>query len=154
MTLLIARSPLTEAVKTTLNAVLSAESGAVPRFDVGRAPDNPPKDRQERLVHGYGLIWPLVSPIMWGSLANPEDVLTAVYQISLVGRSPEHVQNLSDATHRALLDRDSAGVFVNAITVAGLTVVERRCAARGTVTESPGALWEVPDIYELEAQAV
>jgi hypothetical protein len=156
MTLLVARSPLTEALKTMLNTApqIVVSDPAVDRFDVGRAPDNPPRNKEGELIHGYGMIYPVVSPITWGSLQDPEDVLTAVYQITFAGRTPEHVQNLSDATHVALLNRGSNGVFSNAITVSGLVVVERRCAYRGGVTQGTGGIWELPDTYEVEAQSV
>lgn len=156
MTLLVARSPLTEALKTMLNAApqIAVSDPAVDRFDVGRAPDNPPKNREGELIHGYGIIYPVISPVMWGSLQDPEDVLTATYQITFAGRTPEHVQNLSDATHKALLDRNGNGTFANAITASGLVVVDRRCAYRGGVTQGTGGIWELPDTYEVEAQAV
>lgn len=154
MTLLVARSPLTEVLKTMLNAAPTLVVAGTSRFDVGRAPDNPPKNQKEELIHGYGIIYPLTSPLWWGSLQDPEDVLTAVYQITFAGRTPEHVQNLSDATHKVLLNRGVSGAFANSITVAGLIVVERRCTERGTVTEGSGGIWELPDTYEVEAQAV
>lgn len=154
MTLLVARSPLTEALKTMLNAAPTLAVPDTSRFDVGRAPDNPPKNQKEELIHGYGIIYPLTSPIYWGSLQDPEDVLSAVYQITFAGRTPEHVQNLSDAIHKVLLNRGPSGAFANAITVSGLSVVERTCTGRGTVAEATGGIWELPDTYNLEAQAV
>lgn len=154
MTLLVARSPLTQALLTMLNAAPTLVVPDTSRFDVGRAPDDPPRNKEGLLIHGYGIIYPLTSPIYWGSLQDPEDVLTAAYQITFAGRTPEHVQNLSDATHKVLLNRGTNGVFANSITAAGLNVVERRCYERGTVTEGTGGIWELPDTYEVEAQAV
>jgi hypothetical protein len=152
MSLLVARTPLTEALKTMLNAVLAVPD--TQRFDVGRAPEDPPKNKDGLLIHGYGIIYPLVSPLMWGTLESPEDTLTAVYQITFVGRTSEHVQNLSDAAHAALLGRSANGQFSQSLAPSGLVIVERRCIERGSVLEGSGALWELPDTYELEAQAV
>lgn len=154
MSLLVARSPLTEALKTMLNAAPSLAVPDVQRFDVGRAPEDPPKNKDDLLIHGYGVIYPLTSPLMWGSLASPEDTLTAVYQITFVGRAPQHAQNLSDATHAVLLGRSANGQFSQSLAPSGLVIVERRCVERGMVVEGSGSRWELPDTYELEAQAV
>lgn len=154
MSLVVARSPLTKTLVEMLNAAPAIAVPGVQRFDVGRAPEDPPKNKDGLLVHGYGIIYPLTSPLMWGSLESPEDTLTATYQITFVGRTPEHVENLSDATHAVLLGRSANGQFANALSPSGLVIVERRCIERGTVTEGNGALWEQPDTYELEAQAV
>ncbi len=156
MSLLVKRSPLTKALLAMLNAEFPAteSGGLIDRYDVGRAPDTVPKNRKDELVHGYGLIYPITSPIMWGSLSDPEDTLTATYQVTHVGRTAEHAQNIADKCHEIILTRGANGLFTNGITVAGHTVLERRCVERGTVIESSGALWEVPDTYDLEVQAV
>lgn len=147
----IARHPLTEGLKALLNDALEAPGG-IPRFDVGRAPGLVRKNADGELIDGYGIIYPLTSPLWRPSMATAERVLVAAYQITLVGRNYEHVGRLSDATYDAIRGRGPGG-WTHTLTTAGVTVIDRRCRERGTVTQAAGGLWEVADIYDMEVQA-
>lgn len=147
----VSRWPVDDAVKLMFNTALAVGDGTQ-RFEIGRAPLEVPRNEKNELIHGYGIIYPLVSPVLWGSLAQPEDVLTSTYQITYVGRSSEHAQRLSDAGALALVGRAGSGLFINAITVTGHSVIERRTRERGSLTQGSGGLWQVADAYELEVQ--
>lgn len=154
--LVVERSSVTAGLKSMLN------SGAIPRpvgtpdrFEIGRAPLEIPKDDQNRLTIGYGIIYPLTSPLLWGSFEDPEDVLTSTYQITCHGRNDEHAESLMDATHAAVTLRAPNGQFQHAIP-SGLSmlVIDRRTREVGTLEQGPGGLWQVANVYDFEVQAI
>lgn len=148
----VARFTVTDGLKAMLNGVLSAAGGTVERFEIGRSPRVIRKDAEGLLLDGYGIVYPLTSPLVWGSLGRPEDSLTAAYQITIVGRNDEHAQRLADATRAAITGR-TGSAFTNPISATDMTVIDRRCREQGTLEQGTGDLWQVPDVYDLEVQA-
>jgi hypothetical protein len=151
----VERYPLTKGLKSMLNSgAVPRPDGAPDRFEISKAPTNVPKDNYNRVIYGYGIIYPLTSPMFWGSLENPEEVLTASYQITYHGRSDEHAQSLADSGHKAITLRSPNGLFLNPITASPGVVIHRTWREAGTLEEGPGGLWQVPYVYDLEVQAL
>jgi hypothetical protein len=148
----LARHPLNDGLVALLNDTIPPTQGQDERFGLGRAPEQVPLDDQGRLIDGYGIVYPLLSPLLWGSLSRPERALTASYQVTYVGRSPEHAQRLADEGHAVLTGRADGG-WVHGIDAPGVAVLGRRCRERGSVEQATGGLWQVADIYDMEAQA-
>lgn len=148
------RHPVTQAMKQLLNSTPPLAVTGVERFEVGRAPEAVPKTQKtQELIHGYGIIYPLTSPLFWGSLGRPDECLTATYQITAVGRTDEHVQLIADAVRMVLLLRTTGGSFEHALTPAGHSVIDRRPREAGMPEQLAGGIWQIPDVYDLEVQA-
>jgi hypothetical protein len=154
--IVVARHPVTKALVTMLNA---APKIALPPGDtqgvraaVGEAPPNLKRDQQGRLVHGYLLVYPLSSPLFWGSIDSPEECLTGTYQVTSVGRTDEHAAALDDEVRRAITQRTAGGGWVNPIAAAGHSVIDRRARESGGPEPQSGGIWQVPSVYDLEVQ--
>lgn len=146
----VIRAPVTDAIKALLNAQMAPAVG-VERVDISRAPAIVREDSKGELRDGYGILYPLTSPMLWVTLGDPERRVTATYQLTWVGRNAQHVAALSDRGHAVLCAR-TGSKFTHVLAPVGATVLDRRCRERGTVEPGSGGLWSLPDIYDMEVQ--
>lgn len=152
---IVERNPVNKGLKNLLNSNAVPRSPSAPdRFEISKAPETIRKDDDGRLIDGYGIIYPLTSPLAWGSLQHPEDVLTASYQVTCHGRTDTQAQRLQDLVFGALIGRAPSGAFLHPILASPMTVIERRFTEAGTLEEGPGGLWQVPYVYDMEVQAI
>jgi hypothetical protein len=67
------------------------------------------------------------------------------FQIKCVGSRPDQTEWLADKVREAILDRDATGAFVEPLTVADLTVMDRYPGL-----DSPGDLHDSGNIFEVD----
>lgn len=130
------------------NALLATLNGALPcKVGDGRAPEPDPGQQAPTLP--YGVLDPrpggqvFDAPLADGQMA----MVTWIYQLTVVGDSRKHAEATQDRARSVLLSRDS-GHFVNAITVTGLTVVDRAHDSFGE-TVPVGQLWQAVERFAL-----
>jgi hypothetical protein len=156
--LIIARNPVTEGLKAMLLAALvgAGTAGRNLYVEIGSAPADSllVEDDQGRLIDPYGIIYPLPGVELRGSLSQPERMVPLPYQVTSVGRTHGSAQIMADKIRRATVDRNPNGSFLHPLSAgASMVVSDRRTSEVGTAEAHEG-LWQVPDTYVLEAQAL
>lgn len=158
MTDVIARAPVTAGFKAAVNTALegSGGDGRDLYVEVGSAPEDSLLNRDDtgRLVDPYGIVYPLWGLDPHGTLANPHRSIGLFHQITCVGWTYQSAQFLADLIRGIVLERGANGVYVHPVD-AGLSMVvlQRRISEVGTPELSDG-LWQVPDTYVLDVQAL
>jgi hypothetical protein len=144
--LLVARAPVDNGLKIALETYgLNAEIGEAPRDLI--------LDDRGVLREPYSIIYPWPSLDLQGSMQDPEDQATLVYQITSVGSTRMSCQVQGDRVRRAIVERSPGGAFAHAISAGtSMTVIDRMTREIGQVVPE-GGLWNVHDLYSLEVQA-
>jgi hypothetical protein len=158
VTAVIARSPVTEGLKAMLlDALAGAASEGRDLFvEIGSAPEAILLELTDdgKLVDPYGIIYPLPSVGVRGTLGNPERSAPLSYQVTSVGRTAQSAQVMADLIRPAVTSHLSGGAFLHPIDAgAGMVVCGRRCIEIGQALASNG-LWQVDDTYVLDVQAL
>jgi hypothetical protein len=85
----------------------------------------------------YGLVTHIAGGSNFGDTARPNGMATVVYQVTAVGARVDQAEWLADAVAEATLGLNSTG-FAVAITVSGLTVINRLADTDGGVIVDGG----------------
>lgn len=142
------RLPLTQAVRSLL--------GTVTGLHVGLA-TVPPITAAEEAAGAVapGLPYLILYPLMGGGFAGPsfadyEADATYPYQVTTVAETGEQADYWADRVRQAMIGRSAAGVYLHALAVAGLTILERRSAASAGGVDVSGSLFSVPEQFEID----
>lgn len=145
------RLPLTQAVRSLLGTVTGLQVG------LGTVPAITPAEEAAGKV-APSLPYLILYPLMGGGFAGPsytdyEADATYPYQVTTIAENGEQVEFWADRVRRTLIGRTAAGVYLHALVVPGLVVMERRSAASAGGIDVAGSLFNVPEQYEIDVTA-
>lgn len=145
-----------ERVTTALLAMLELADG-VPTGDHGTTRPDPTTGQQASMptVGQYRVLWRIDGGAVTGSLADPAEDATLVYQVDSHGRSRQQAEGLADRTAITMTAMSAAGGHVQPLAGSGWRANLRTRQVVGAPTpegtdETGVPLWTVRDRYEVE----
>jgi hypothetical protein len=134
-----------DAVLASLRAAHPGETPTAPRVGDNSPPVDP--------TMPYAILYTIPGGGLYGSLAQPSEMLELVVQVSNVGDTRQAAEWMRFKMRTVVLGRDSGGIFTVALTGAGWAVIDRDLDADGGITQE-GAVHTAVDRYRLVATPV
>lgn len=135
--------------RVVIDAALAAARATHPPTTPGvqRVGDSAPPDD---LTLPYAILYVVPGGALYGSLAQPEEMLELVVQITSVGDTRQAADWLRMRLRNAFLGRDANGTHTTALAGTGWKIADRQLDGDGGITPE-GAVHTAVDRYRLTA---